>query len=188
VEAFATYTDLGLRLNRTFVGAEQAWITALLQDASTYLRDDVLGQQIYPQQSSTITVYPDLDGRVELPMSPVTAITSVTRNSVAVPYTRRDNTIWVDCGSPVSIVLTYGYPTIPDSLKRWCLVLTSQALIPLEQQLGLNAGGLSSVAIDDFKAAYADAGENSGITLSDRNIALLRKQFGFRGTTVVGVS
>jgi hypothetical protein len=189
VDAFATYAELGVALNRTFtVGAESAWITSLLEDASTYLRDDVLGQQVFPQTSSTFTAWPD-GGRVDLPQSPVISVDSVVRDGVALvlddDYTRRDNTISVNDDKPLDITFTYGYATAPESLKRWCMVLVSQALIPLEQQLGLNAGGLSSVAIDDFKAAWANAGEESGITLSDRNIKLLREQFGVRGSTVV---
>ena len=61
----------------------------------------------------------------------------------------------------------------------------SQALIPLEAGLGLTVGGLSSVALDDFKAAFADAGELTGMTLSDRNIRLLRESFGVSGSVVV---
>jgi len=44
---------------------------------------------------------------------------------------------------------------------------------------------LSSVALDDFKVAFADAGDLTGMTLSDRNIALLRQQFGARTGYVV---
>ena len=188
VDAFATYTELGVRLNRTFTSPEQAWITSLLEDASTYLRDDVLGQQVYPQATSTFTAWPD-GGCVTLPQSPVISIGSVVRAGVVLvldkSYTRRDNTICVDNDEPVDITFTYGYAAAPVSLRRWCMVLVSQVLIPLEQQLGLNSGGLSSVAIDDFKAAWANAGEESGITLSDRNIKLLREQFGARGSQVV---
>lgn len=189
VDAFATYTELGLRLKRTFtVGDESAWITSLLEDASTYLRDDVLGQQIFPQATSTFTAWPD-GGRVDMPQSPVISIDSVLRAGVPLvldtDYTRRDNTIVLDNDEPVDITFTYGYLLAPESLKRWCMVLVSQALIPLEAQLGLTAGGLSSVAIDDFKAAWANAGEESGITLTDRNIRLLREQFGSRVSHVV---
>lgn len=190
MDAFATVADLELRLNRTFAaGAETLWITALLEDASTYLRDDVLGLQIYPQSQSTYTVWPD-GGRVDLPQQPLISIDLVVDalgNTLVedTDYTRRDSTLSFNSDDPVTITFTYGYTTAPDSLIRWTCVLVSQALIPLEQNLGLTVGGLSSVAIDDFKAAFADAGENTGITLSDRNIALLRRQFGVGDVTVV---
>lgn len=188
VDAFATYQDLELRLNRVFTEAERPWITALLEDASTYLRDDVLGLQVYPQATSTFTAYPD-GVRVDLPQSPVISIDSVVRDGVTLvvdeDWYRRDNSIYLKDSHPVDVTFTYGYSVAPDSLRRWACVLVSQALLPLEQQLGLTAGGLSSVAVDDFKAAWADAGAESGITLSDRNIALLREQFGSRMSAVV---
>lgn len=189
VDAFATVEDLELRLNRDFTaGAETDWITALLEDASTYLRDDVLGQQVFPQDTSTFRAWPD-GGRVDIPQEPLISIDGVERDGVALVadsgYTRRDSTLWFTSDEPVDITFTYGFATAPESLKRWAMVLVSQVLIPLEQELGLTVGGLSSVAIDDFKAAFADAGEMTGITLSDRNIALLREQFGVKGSYVV---
>lgn len=185
VDAFATAADLALRLNRTFAaGAETAWITSLLEDASTYLRDDVIGLQVFPQASTTYTVYPD-GGRVDLPQSPVISIDTVERASADVPYTRRDETIWVEGDDALDVTFTYGYEIPPASLVRWTCVLVSQVLIPLEQNLGLTVGGLSSVAVDDFKAAFADAGDNTGITLTERNIALIRSQFGTRNAAVV---
>jgi len=188
VDAFATWQEFGLRIQRTFVeGAESDWITSLLEDASTYLRDDVLGLQVFPQSQAMFTAWPD-GGRVDMPQQPVISIDTVQRDGVDVPYTRYDSTIYVDRDEPVDVTFTFGYATAPESLKRWTYVLVSQVLLPLEQQLGLNAGGLSSVAIDDFKAAWADAGEESGITLSDRNIGLIRQQFGVKSTYVVGTS
>lgn len=196
VDAFATVDDLALRLNRVFTdGAVADWITALLEDASSYLRDDVLGQQVYPQSQSTFTAWPDA-GRVDIPQAPLISIDAVTYNSAPVRYSQRDNSIMIhwqgeqrvlnDIREPaVDITFTYGYTTPPDSLVRWTCVLVSQVLVTLAQNLGLTAGGLSSVSIDDFKAAFADAGDNTGITLSDRNIQLLREQFGVKSAYVV---
>ena len=189
MDAFATYIDLGLRLNRTFVvGVESAWITSLLEDASTYLRDDVIGLQVFPQSTSTFTAYPD-GGDVTLPQEPLISIGSVVRAGVTLvldtDYTRRNSTLTFFNNDPVDITFTYGYTFPPESLKRWAMVLVSQTLIPLEQQLGLTAGGLSSISIDDFKAAWANAGEESGTTLTDRNIKLLRQQFGSRSSYVM---
>ena len=188
VDAFATQADLGTLLNRTFTASEQPWITALLEDASTYLRDDVLGLQVYPQDTSTFTVWPD-GGRVDIPNPPLISVGTVTRNAVTLvedtDFTRRDSTLMFTSDEKVTITFTYGYAVAPASLKRWACVLVSQALIPLEQGLGLTVGGLSSIALDDFKVAFADAGEMTGIALSDRNIALLREQFGVRGAYVV---
>lgn len=179
MDAFATYEDLELRLNRVFTEAEQPWITSLLEDASTYLRDDVLGMQVYPQSTSTFTAYPN-GGRVELPQHPVISVDAVEYDGDEFDYRRHDNTLYMSVDGPVDVTFTYGYVAAPESLKRWTCVLVSQALLPLEQGIGLTAGGLSSVAIDDFKAAWADAGAESGITLSERNVKMLREQFGSR--------
>jgi hypothetical protein len=198
VDAFASYTDLELRLNRQFSEAERPWITALLEDASTYLRDDVLGQQVYPQSTATATFWPE-GGRIDIPSQPLVSIESVQRDGQNVEYVRRDNTLWVPLAyarplvttatrveAPVEVSYTYGYEEPPASLVRWTCVLVSQALLPIEANLGLTAGGLSSVQLDDFRAAFADAGEMSGIALSDRNVRLLREQFGVRQSYVVG--
>lgn len=197
MDAFATYSDLEDRLNRTFTTYERTWITTLLEDASTYLRDDVLGLQVFPQSSSTVVLWPE-GGRVDIPNPPLISVDAVERDGAAVEYVQKESTLWVpiayEDGSarlggrvekPVTVTFTYGYAGAPESLKRWACVLVSQALLPLEQNLGLTVGGLSSVAIDDFKVAFADAGELSGITLSDRNVALLREQFGARQGYVV---
>ena len=188
MDAFATYSDLEARLNRTFTAPEQPWITTLLGDASTYLRDDVLGLQVFPQSTSTVTFWPD-GGRVDIPNPPLISIGLVVQGGVTltdgVGYSRRDSTLMFSSDVPVDVTFTYGYATAPESLKRWACVLVSQALLPIEQGLGLTVGGLSSVAIDDFKIAFADAGEATGMALTDRNIALIRKQFGVSDTVVV---
>lgn len=190
VDAFATVDDLALRLNRTFAdGAETDWITQLLESASTYLRETVLGQQIWPQATGTFVAYPD-GGSIVLPQSPVVSVGDVTdSDSLVLEVVRRDNTLTLvrdNQDEPVNVTFTYGYAAVPDTLVDWTCVLVSQTLVTLAQNLGLNAAGLSSIAIDDFKTVWADAGAESGFTLSDRNIRLLRDQFGVKGTTVVG--
>lgn len=184
VDAFATAADLAGRLQRTFTSEEETWIGLLLSDASTYLRHDVLGMQVWPQAQALFTAWPD-SGRVDMPQQPVISIDTVQCDGIDVEYKRVDSTIYVGDDEPVDVTFTFGYTVVPDSLVRWTCVLVSQVLLTLEQQLGLTAGGLSSVQLDDFKAAWADAGDNSGITLSDRNIALLREQFGVKSTHVV---
>ena len=185
MDAFATYADLGLRLKRTFTLDEQPWITALLQDASTYLRGDVIGFQVFPQATSTFTAWPD-GGRIDLPQHPVVSVGAVTRGGVPIVFERRDASLYVDGDEPITVTFTYGFVLPPEGLKRWACVLVSQALAPIELELGLTAGGLSSVALDDFKVAFADAGESTGITLSDRNIKMIRAQYN-TGSYVVGM-
>lgn len=179
MEAFATAAQFGGRLKRVFApGAEEDWITQLLEDASTYLRDDVLGGLIiYPRGTATVTLRPNLAGWIDLPQRPVVAVSAVTQDDSPVVYELVDDAIRVNGTGPVTVTFTYGLDTAPDSLIRWTCVLVSQVLVPLELKLGLTVGGLSSVQIDDFRAAFADAGEQTGIALSERNIRSLRNQW-----------
>lgn len=183
VDAFATYTDLGVRLNRTFTTGEQPWITQLLKDASTYLRG-VIGQQVYPQQQVTFTGYPSA-GRVDLPQFPVISVDSVTRSAVDIDYEYRPGYVLVDGDTACDIQFTFGVLTAPDELVRITCVLVSQALLTLEQNIGLTAGGLSSVALDDFKLAWADAGAQSGMVLTPHAEVAVREQFGGASSFVV---
>lgn len=187
MDAFAVANDLAQRLNRTFTIEEENWITTLLEDASTYLRG-VIGQDIYPQTVSTFTAYPD-SGRIDLPQYPVVSVGAVVRDGVTLVagtgYTYRPGYITVNCDDPVDVTFTWGYVLAPDELKRLACVLVSQALVTLEAGIGLTAGGLSSVALDDFKAAWADAGAGSGMTLTEHAEASVRRQFGRGDSWVV---
>ena len=185
MEAFASYGEFVTSTQRVYSVDEQFWMTTLLEDASTYLREDVIGAQVFPQSTATFQAWPD-GGRVDLPASPVISVGSVTRAGLPIKFERRDSAVYVDGSELVEITFTYGFLTAPAGLKRWTMVLVSQVLVPLQLKLGLTAGGLSSVAIDDFKAAFADAGESTGISLSDRNIELIRRQYG-TSTHVVGM-
>lgn len=181
--AFATADDLATRLNRVFTEAEEAWIDELLADATAHLQS-VIGQQVYPQTTSEYVAYPS-GGRVDLPQWPVVEVVSVERDGAAIDYTYRPGFVMVDGDDPCDVTFTWGYETVPGELKRLACVLVSQALLPLEAKLGLTAGGLSSVAIDDFKLAWADAGEQSGMTLTVHAEASIRRQFGQGNVTVM---
>jgi hypothetical protein len=177
VDAFATVDQLSKKLNRQFTDAEKPWLAELLEDASTYLREDVIGQQIYPQTTSTYTAYPE-GGWIDLPQHPVASIDQVERDGKPITFRRRDDSICVDGDEPVDVTFTFGLRAAPDGLARWACVLVSQTLIPLELKLGLTVGGLSSVSIDDFKASFADGGAGTGMSLSTRVEASLRSQYG----------
>lgn len=181
--AFATYQDLEKRLKRTFTEDEQEWITTLLDDASAHLRS-VIGQEVFPTTTSTFRAYPS-GRRVDLPQWPIVSVGGVERDSVAVDYTERHGYVLVDCDAPADVTFTWGYATAPAELTRLACVLVSQTLVTLESQLGLTAGGLSSAALDDFKLAWADAGEMSGMALTPHSEAAIRQQFGRGGVEVV---
>ena len=56
---------------------------------------------------------------------------------------------------------------------------------PLEAKLGLTVGGLSSAQIDDFRLAWADGGEGSGMSLPERLATALRQTYGQGAVYVV---
>lgn len=178
MDAFATYQDLEKLLNRTFTVPERTWVTELLESASAYLRG-VIGQQVYPQSTETFTAYPAA-GSVDLPQLPVIEIVSVKRNEIEIDYKFRETYLTVAGDSPVDIRFTFGLSVAPQILKNFACVLASQALTTLEMKVGLTAGGLSSVSIDDFRVSFADGGAQTGMQLTDRNISMLRERYGSR--------
>lgn len=176
VDAFATADDLAARLNRVFTVEEETWFTTLLEDASTYLRD-LIGYDIYPQATSTYVAYPD-GGRIDLPQFPIISVDAVEREAVEIDYTYRPGYLTVDGDDATDVTFTYGYETAPPELVRLTCVLVSQSLLTLENSLGLTAGGLSSVALDDFKMAWADGGAASGMVLPPIQEQQVRRSFG----------
>lgn len=183
MEAFASSDDVSARLNRTFTSAEDEWVTTLLVDASAYLRS-VIGQDVFPTTTSTFTAWPDA-GRVDLPQYPVVSVDAVTRESAAVDYTYRPGYITVDCDDPVAVTFTWGLASAPEILVSLSAVLVSQAIMSVEAGTGLTFGGLSSIALDDFRAAFADGGASSGMVLPEPQKALIQRQFGRGDVTVV---
>lgn len=185
MEAFATADDLASRLKRVFTSEEEAWIDGLLADASDHLRS-VIGQDVYPLTQSTYVAYP-VEGRVDIPQHPVVSIDAVERDGAAVDYTERPGFILLESDEPVSVTFTWGYAEPPNELVRLACVLVSQTLLPLEAQIGLTAGGLSSVQLDDFRLAWANAGEESGMALTRHAEASVRRAFGASSSVTVDV-
>ena len=174
--AFATVDDLALLTGRTFTAGQEEQAEALLEAASSYLRG-IIGQDVYPTTTSTYTAYPS-GGREDLPQWPVVSVDTVERDAVEIDYTYRPGYILVDGDDPVDITFTWGHATAPAELNRIACVLAAQSLTTVELGLGLSAGGLSSIAIDDFKAAFADGGAETGMTLTSHAEKSVQKQFG----------
>lgn len=183
MKAFTNPDAVSARLNRTFTSAEEDWVKALLVDASAYLRG-VIGQDVFPTTQSTFTAWPDA-GRVDLPQYPVVSVDAVERDGEAVEYRYRPGFITVDCDEPVDVTFTWGVAVAPPLLVSLSAVLVSQAVLAVEAGTGLTFGGLSSVALDDFRAAFADGGASSGMVLPEPQQALIRRQFGRGDVTVV---
>lgn len=177
--AFATVDDLALLTGRTFTAAQEEQVEALLEAASAYLRG-VIGQDVFPATTSTYEAYP-LGGREDLPQWPVVSVDAVERDGEEIDYTYRPGYIKVSGDDPVDITFTWGYESAPPNLTRVSCVLVSDQLTAIELGLGLSKGGLSSLALDDFKAAFAD---NDGAIgeLTPHAEASVRQQFG-RGSS-----
>lgn len=174
--AFATSDDLALRLNRTFTTEEELWVTALLDDAAEFMRG-VMGSQVYPSSQSTYVAYP-VGGRVALPQGFVRSVDAVERDGEALEYVRRQDTLFVDCNEPVDVTFTYGLDTAPNDLISINCALVSQMMLTVSAGLGLTGAGLSSIAIDDFKAAFADGGASTGLSMTDHTRDYLIGRYG----------
>lgn len=174
--AFATYEDLAKRMMRTFTQPEQEWVTALLEDAADLMRG-VMRNHVYPATTSTYVAYPT-GGRVALPQSFVRSIDSVQRDGVDVPYVRVQDAINVGSSDPVEVTFTYGLAEPPSYLIQINCALVSTVMLTVEAGVGLNAGGLSSVALDDFKAAWADAGASAGMVVTEHIRRYLEENYG----------
>lgn len=176
---FATADDLGTRMKREFSDDEAAWLNELLADATAYLQDEI-GQLVHPRQTVTFRDWPSA-GWVDLPQWPVVSVDAVERDGVAVEFEPRPGRIRVRDDRPVDVTFTFGYLEPPRALTALCVALVSQQLLLVEAGLGLSIGGLSSVALDDFKIAFADGGEGTGLTLPKLTLDGLRQKYG-RGT------
>lgn len=178
--AFATVDELGAMLGTSFDDEDQ--VKALLEAASDHLRH-VIGQDVYPQTTTTYTAYPSF-GREDLPQWPVVEVVSVKRDGVDVAYTYRPGYITVTDDDPVDVEFTWGVTAPPAELKRLTMTLAAQVLDMLKMNGALTAGGLSSLAIDDFRAAFKDGGSETGIALPPHVERSIRARWG-RGDVIV---
>jgi len=180
--AFATVEDLEALLKTTYVGADRVQVEKLLEAASGHLRF-VIGQDVYPVTTTTYTAYPTF-GREDLPQWPVVEVVSVQRDGVDVKFTYRPGFILVANDDPVDVTFTWGVAEPPAELNRLTCVLAAQALQMFESTGALSVGGLSSLSIDDFRAAFADGGAETGVALSPHAEKSVKRAFG-RGDVIV---
>ena len=163
-------------MKRTFTDEEKAWLDELLADATAYLQREI-GQHVAPRRTATFSDWPS-GGWVDLPQWPVVSVDAVTRDGKPVDYDERPGRVRVGTDEKVDVTFTFGYSEVPRDLVGLCCALVSQQLTLLEANLGLSIGGLSSIAIDDFKIAFADGGDGTGLTLPKVTIDGLRQAFG----------
>lgn len=174
--AFATSEDLTKRMKREFSEDEAAWLDELLADATAYLQREI-GQKVAPRQTATFKDWPSA-GWVDLPQWPVVSVDAVERDGVAVDFEERLGRIRVGTDERVEVMFTFGHSEVPRDLVSIVCALVSQQLTLIEADLGLSIGGLSSVSLDDFKIAFADGGEGTGLTLPKVTLDGLRQSYG----------
>ena len=183
--AFATHQDLAVRMKRTFTEDEKAWVTELLEDAASFLRGCIGRAQVYPVTQSTFTAWP-LGGRVDLPQPFVVSVDAVTRGGVPEAFTRREDAVYVRYDDEHEVTFTYGLAEPPRDLVGYNVALVSQTVTLVEADLGVSIGGLSSVALDDFKIAFADGGALTGLALPEAQMRYLQNAYGSTGWVVGG--
>lgn len=184
MEAFATIEDLSTKVRREYEDDEVPSVEAALEDASDYLRD-LIGQHVYPQQQATFKTRVRSGDFLELPQSPVATVDSVSINGQPVEVEFVDGGFSVWATGVAEVTFTYGYSKVPGALKLWTCVLASQAIELVETLGTLGTGGLSSTGVDDFRRAWADAGNNAGYALPQRQEDRLVERYG-RAAFVTG--
>ena len=180
--AFATAGDVAAVLRRTFTPNEEEWVELLLDQSADYLRG-VIGQHVYPERTVTFTAY-SVAGRVDLPQSYVRDIVSVKVGEADVAFSRFEDTLTVS-EPVVDVTYTYGASEAPEDLKGVNVAMVSSAVTLVENDLGVHLGGLSSIALDDFRVAFADGGDKSGhLTLPELTAQTLQATYGASSGTV----
>jgi hypothetical protein len=180
--AFATVTDLQARTNVVYSGPDLDWVQTLLSDASDHLRD-ILDWQVYPAAQVSYTTKLQAGMFHRFPQHPaVLGSVSYLDTSGSTPATPDVfNGGFIPSKSGIATVtFTVGYDAPPPSLVSWCCVLASQVIDAVTKLGMLGNGGLSSVAIDDFKLVWSQSAENGqgGYTLPDRVVERLRASYG----------
>lgn len=181
MSAFASADEVGVALKRTFTDEEKVWIDMLLAQSAGAMRRMMGGQWVYPRKQSTFTAYP-FAGRVSLPQGCVVSIDEVTRNGAPIPWERFEDQAIVSGNEPCEVSFTYGLTECPPELVGLNTVMVSAAITLVENDLGLSVGGLSSVALDDFRIAFADGGDKTGhLTLPQIQQDMLKQEYGLTG-------
>ena len=188
MEPFATSQDVQTSMQRTFNDAESAAVDGWLVEASDYVRDVAGGEAIYPTTQHTYTTWV-LQGRVKLPFRFLLTVDGVRdEEGNTVPYKRFEDRVIVGPayeGWALEVTVTTGLAEAPTVLKSYVIGMVEKRMQLTEMGVGLQFGGLSSVALDDFKLAFADGGDKAGFPyLPDTAQHLIRTRYGQTSWTV----
>lgn len=176
---FATAAEVASAMKRTFNPEETLWVEERIEAATEYMRSNMGGVHIAPTTTSTEAVFP-VSGQVELSQPYVRSIDAVTYQGAPIAYTRYQDTIRVTDyrATELEITYTHGLDKVPADLRDICIALVAGQVENMENDLGISVGGLSSIALDDFKVGFADGGDKTGLYLSEHHIAYLQRKYG----------
>jgi hypothetical protein len=193
---FAEVSDLISR-GMVIPDGQAGTVDQLLRDATAHLRS--LVGWVAPVTQSTVTLWAS-DGPqwLDIPLVPLISVDSVTVQAVpswpstsgaAVPVSveQFDQAIRVCGPAKVTVTATHGFAQVPEDLRSWACVMASQAFGVVQELGTLGAGGVESIAIDDFRKTYRSGGSAGAdpFALPQSVIDRLQEQYG-RGAYVTG--
>lgn len=161
-----------------------ALVNGLLASVSAAVRE-AAGVTI-SSTTSTVTVTGSTDRWLRLPGGPVTAVSAVEIDGVAVTdYKLRDGMLWRASGwsgpcEPADIDVTYtqGYDPVPADIVRLVCLLTAAGIT--QDADGYGTRGMAYTSVDDYREGYRQ-GEDEVVDhteLPERTRADLAARFG----------
>jgi hypothetical protein len=194
-DMLAAPTDLAnaLQIDLADLNADAAIL--LLEAATAVVQEAAGGQRLIQVAGDSITILGTTDSWLDLPQRPVTAVTSVSLDGVALTagaagglpttYRRRGARLWRTGGwqtyvgepSDVAVVYTHGFLDGAQGLE-----LARGSVLAVARGVYGNPTGATSVAIDDYRAAYdAAAAEMAASPNLEKALA---RQYGRRAGLV----
>jgi hypothetical protein len=184
--ALATVADLTAR-GLTVDATETAIVGVYLDVSSTAVRE-AAGVPI-SQTTSTVTVEGEPGQWLRLPGPPVTAVTTVLLDGVAVTdWKLRSSSLWRELGwsptcepSEVTVTQTHGLPTVPADIVDLVCRIAAAALVSYRAEAGgtgLAAQDVRAERIGDYSVTYGDGGLITEMELPDYLRERLAARFG----------
>lgn len=166
----------------------------LLDSVSDAVRD-AAGSPI-AKTTSTITLLTEPSRRIELPVRPVHAVTSVKLDGILLAdcFLRGTSlwreTPWQERGEiphELTVTVEHGYDPVPEDVVNLICMFVAAGLASAEGGFEGHRG-VQSVRLDDFSETYfGGVAELVDPTeIPDRTKAALRKRFGASGSVVMG--
>lgn len=158
--SFATHADLAALLKKSFSESEKSQAELLLAESTAWVRA-ITGQWISQVVDDVWITDAPVSRIVWLPERPVSAVTSVLLDGVAVTDwvlrggRLRRSVPWSDGTSDVEleVVYTHGYPVGDEKLD-----LAKSACLAMAAERRSNPNGYKSEKIDDYARSFSDGG------------------------------